>query len=281
MNVAAVVILYHPDTSALENMATYYPFVATTYAIDNSETVSADFVAKINLLNHCRYIADHENKGIASRLNQAADLAIEQGFDWLLTMDQDSAFEKDNFNQYLSCCASFEKEKVAVFGIQHEDESLQSDHCLPKLVTQLLTSGSLINLKAYKSIGGFDENLFIDQVDFEYCYRALRNELLIVQFDNIFLRHNIGKAITGRSFKTFQKTPRSLHAPIRLYYMTRNLFYVKARYGKFFRNEIAMSEKDLLVRIKNNLLYGKERLQVLKYLALGLMHYKQKRMGKL
>ena len=37
-----------------------------------------------------------------------------------------------------------------------------------------MTSGNLLNLKIAEKIGDFEEKLFIDEVDHDYCYRIRR-----------------------------------------------------------------------------------------------------------
>lgn len=281
MKIAAVVILYNTEEDVIKNIKSYSS-VEKIYAIDNSEKSSESLRESIIAIRNCVYISDKENKGIAARLNQASLLAIAEGYDWLLTMDQDSAFEDENFNNYISCCRNYPgNENVALFGVAHETNQLQAAECNAVAVKQLITSGSLLNLKNYQQIGDFDEALYIDQVDFDYCYRSVLNDFLVIRFDNIFLKHSIGKTSVHQSLKSFKQTKRSLHSPTRMYYMVRNYFYMQSRYKKQFKAELASSRKDLLVRIKNNFLYSNKRLSVLKHIALGFRDYQRKRMGKL
>ena len=93
--------------------------------------------------------------------------------------------------------------------------------------------------------------------------------------ENIFINHSLGSVSYHPSFKTFKATPRTLHAPKRLYYMFRNYFYLNKKYsGNIFLEEKRTRRKDLLIRIKNNLIYGKSRITILKYLIKGWIDYK-------
>ncbi|MER3463640.1 MAG: hypothetical protein C4329_03655, partial [Chitinophagaceae bacterium] len=74
------------------------------------------------------YLHDGENRGIAARLNQACKLAIQEGFAWLLTMDQDSFFSDQMLDQYLHCCATYTQlNKVAQFGITYVNKEEHKD----------------------------------------------------------------------------------------------------------------------------------------------------------
>ena len=282
MKIAAAVILYYPDENVIENISSYFNSVEKLYLVDNTEIPSKLTADNLKRFTSAVYIHDGENKGIAARLNHVGNLALKDGFDWLLTMDQDSSFEDKTFTNYLNCLSSFEKkEKVSMFGINHVKELDELDNCNAVNVNHLITSGSVLNLQLMNEIGGFDEKLFIDEVDFEYCLRSVVKGFSIIQFANIFLTHNLGQTSQHRSFKTSKLTQRVLHSPVRMYYMTRNFLYVETKYSKAFPDEINLRKKVLFNRFKNNILYNRQRFAVMRKIAKGFLDYRKKRMGKL
>ena len=282
MKIAATVILYHPDEIVIENISSYINSVEKLYIVDNTEMPLNEIRDALKKFPNAIYLNDRENKGIAARLNQVSNLASNDGYDWLLTMDQDSSFPNESFINYLSCTNSFEeKEKVSMFGISFDKKVAGSNICNSIKVNHLITSGSLINLNLMPAIGRFDEKLFIDEVDFEYCLRSIVNGFNIIQFDNIFLMHNLGQTSYHRSFKTTKLTSRVLHSPVRIYYITRNFLYVQSKYKETFPDEINLRRKVLFNRIKNNILYNKERFKVINYVLKGFRDYKKNRLGKL
>lgn len=282
MKIAATVILYYPDENVIENILSYSGIFEKLYIVDNSETVSESIKEKLERLVNATYLSDGKNNGIAARLNQVGFLAIEEGFDWLLTMDQDSSFDGETFINYLKCIDSFDKkENVSMFGVNFEKNETDLELCNGIKVNHLITSGSFLNLKLLTTIGGFDENLFIDEVDFEYCLRSIAKGFDIIQFVNIFLNHNLGQTSQHRSLKTTKLTSRNLHSHIRMYYMTRNFFYIQSKYRKTFPEEINLRKRILLNRIKNNILYNKEGFKVIKNTIKGFEDFRKNRMGKL
>jgi len=48
-----------------------------------------------------------------------------------------------------------------------------------------------MNLKAFSIIGGFDENLFIDGVDIDYCYAAMTKGFNNIIFKTIILNMHL------------------------------------------------------------------------------------------
>jgi rhamnosyltransferase len=201
MNIAAVVILYHPDQNAVENILTYSSFVDKLYIADNSESPARFVIEKIQKqVAKTEYIHDRENNGIAKRLNQICKMAINDGYEFLLTMDQDSSFQHPVIENYFRCFNNYpSKHEVSMFGVQFENLSWASSECDAVNWTTLITSGSFVNLSVFTRIGGFDENLFIDMVDFEYCFRSINNGYKVILFKNILLTHRLGIAAAKNS----------------------------------------------------------------------------------
>ncbi|HRH49274.1 MAG TPA: hypothetical protein PLP23_11035 [Panacibacter sp.] len=281
MKIAGTVILYNPDIEVIDNIQSYINAISKLYIVDNSELQVKESLDDILQFPHVVYLHDGENKGIACRLNQVCNLAIQDGYEWLLTMDHDSSFIKKKLDEYFSCINTFEKkENVAMFGLRYYGEQLQ-EGCIASAVNELITSGSVINLQLYPYVGGFDENLFIDEVDFEYCLNSVTHGYKIIQFQNIFLNHNLGHLSYHRSLKTNKLTPRTLHSPLRIYYGVRNFLYVQSKFKNNFKEDMCIKRKGLMNRIKNNILYNKKRWQVMKYIFKAILDYNNSKMGKL
>ncbi len=280
MKIAACIILYHPEQSVEQHIITYINYVEKIYIIDNSESRNYNDKFLSRHASKIIFIYNGINEGIAKRLNQACVLAIKDGFEFLLTMDQDSYFEENYLNKYLTCIENFsEKEKAAVFGINYKIK-FNNTGCNYNKVKTLITSGSIVNLKAYKIIGNFDEDLFIDFVDTDYCFKSILKGFQLIEFPNIFMHHEIGKISKLRSLKNLKPSNRSIHSAIRLYYMYRNFLYLNTKYKNDFKLELSIHKKDLINRIKNKFLYNNNRVQTIKFLLKASRDYKKKKMGK-
>lgn len=286
MKIAAVVILFHPPDSALTNIKTYYDYVEKIFVFDNSE-IKSSIQDDLLKLPKVKLYQNFENEGISKRLNEGCKLAIREHFDWLLTMDQDSNFSESAINNYFNCFEQFEgKEKVAMFGTYRSREinvNTNTNNCTSRDVQELITSGSLLNLKAFEKIGDFDELLFIDLVDNEYCARAKMLNYSIILFPNVHLLHELGKQVYNSSIKSFFiiKKKKEVHSPLRCYYMYRNLLYIEKKYKDNNRNFTKKLRKDVLARIKICILYGRETRKILKYLKAGKTDFINGEMGKI
>jgi rhamnosyltransferase len=58
--------------------------------------------------------------------------------------------------------------------------------------SEIITSGMTFRLQDIKDIGYFDEDLFLDMVDFDICWRALANGKLIAVDKDIKMPHEVG-----------------------------------------------------------------------------------------
>lgn len=282
MQLAGTVILYHPDAEAIKNITSWLPQVDALYVFDNTETPNPAIQQQLKALPKTIYINDAENKGIAARLNQAAHMAASNNYNWLLTMDQDSYFDAGVLDDYKNCIDNFNnKGNVAMFGVEFEHaQATQSGQCMAIQLNHLITSGSIINIAAFTTVGGFDERYFIDCVDTEYCFRAITKGFKIVKFSNIWLQHSLGKVTMHRSLLTFKLTPRTFHSPIRIYYMVRNFLQLSADYNNKFSADVAVIKKSILIRIKNIMLYSGARFKLPAYLLKAYNDFNRKRFGK-
>ena len=104
-------------------------------------------------------------------------------------------------------------------------------------IDRAITSGTIMNLEKCKKIGLFDEKMFIDYVDFDYCKRVRLNNLKIIRIKDAILDHEIGKR-TKRKFLFFNVYPTN-HNENRVYYYVRNIKY----YCNKYKNNMTLKEK--------------------------------------
>jgi rhamnosyltransferase len=171
----------------IKNIESYIDNMDNLIVVDNSSTKNENIY---NILEQkygekIIYIENHDNLGIAKALNIGADKSLQMGCDWLLTMDQDSRFI--NFSSYLSCFHSLcNKNNIAIISQIHIEQENQeifeiSILCCNETDKKLvMTSGNLINLNIFQSIGGFTEKLFIDEVDHDYCLRVQKYGCIVI-----------------------------------------------------------------------------------------------------
>lgn len=263
MKAAVVVVWFNPDKiegsdTAVENILSYSKFFGKVYVVDNSSYDNSELAEK---LKSCVYISNKNANGIAGALNKGCAMALKDGFDWVITMDQDSSFNEDVIVQFLEECEKIHKENelCVSFGpnIKNGSKSIpisklirfkilspikrailrqsdlpaagsefyETERLIEDVVMDLITSGNIVNLEAWNKIGGYDEQLFIDFVDFDFTYRLHNAGYKICRLKWLYINHALGE----KKRHLFERnTP--FESDFRLHYIFRNLLVMMKRY---------------------------------------------------
>ncbi|MCM1171489.1 MAG: glycosyltransferase family 2 protein [Clostridium sp.] len=236
---AAGIVLYNPDINRIkENINAVINQVDYVILVDNGSKNKSDIEAAIS---HSLHSSDkliirfsQKNNGIAWALNQIFKLAEEQSVTWVLTLDQDSVCPSDMMERYIKY-ASTDKSKIGILCPTIVDKNagvIEGDIHKTEAIKRCITSGSFTSLAAWKQLGGFDEKMFIDGVDFDFCDRLRTNGYNIIRIGSICLTHELGKITTHRFlFKTVKVQN---HSALRKYYIVRNRFYLSRKEKKPF-----------------------------------------------
>ena len=277
MKLAAVVVLYNPDAKILHNIKAYIDYVDVVYAVDNSSVDNSKSLQSDKIV----YLSNKENKGIAYALNRGAKQAIVDGYEWLLTMDQDSTFQGDGVQKIKDFIESskapdseYKYDKIGLVTPFHRtlfNEAEQLNEIDSPAV--VMTSGNIISLEAYQKIDGFKDWMFIDAVDFDYCLNLRDHGYDIWRLPYVELKHNLGDVV----FKTFRgKRYYGLnHSPTRRYYIVRNRHYFCDMYQERFPGFCNAERQSTKVEVKGILLCEKQKLKKLLAMFTGYLDYKR------
>lgn len=270
--ICGVTVLYNPTKEIFKNINSYLNELDRLYLVDNSEKENNYLKEQlIKFSSKIEYIKMNGNEGIAKALNIAKNKAIDEKFDWLLTMDQDSKFENDDFTKMLQLVKKKFNKTIAIFSPFHKmpNSIFVDDEITEKEI--VMTSGNLLNLKIAKEIGDFEEKFFIDEVDHDYCYRIKKKNYKIIVLNKIILNHNLGNM---KNYKIFAVTN---HNYIRRYYITRNELYMLKKYSFLKRRYLREILKDTIKII----LFEKDKIKKLKMIYLGIKDFKNGITGKI
>jgi rhamnosyltransferase len=276
MGVSGVVILYYPNEKEIvRNINSYIDYLNTLIVFDNSNC-DQEFIESIkSISSKIVFISNRQNEGIAKPLNKALKI-IEGKTEWLLTMDQDSYFENMYATAYFDSFAHLfsYSDNIAIVCPNHSNDRERVINTVYRTVVHAITSGSIVNIEICRKLNGFEEKLFIDYVDFEYCYRCIVGGYKIIQFDNIYLNHSLGTEKQAGYFSVVKKSGRTIHSPFRIYFMVRNFLYVSGKYKRLLPEELKQRKKELFVTLKNNLLFSGKFFKVWVAAAKGYLHFK-------
>lgn len=286
----AVLITYQPDCNLLKHVIDSIAHqVRTFYIVDNTPN-KAKCLENLSLRN-IEIIYLNDNKGIAYAQNIGIKKSLANHADYILLSDQDTVYPESYIQNML---LSFQDDhSVAAFGPLYKDTNSKNPNdgfyknetffykkFIPRQgkyeVTHLMASGTILNTLHLTDIGLMNEDLFIDWVDLEWCWRATGKGYKIIGNSDIIITHRLGDKI-----KTIGSREVGLRSPIRHYYITRNAFY------------LALRSKNLNMLYKITLFFRAFRYIVgypllstphlihLKYVLLGFWHGILGKLGKL
>lgn len=237
IRIAAGIVLYNPDEGRLrQNIEAILPQVDALYIVDNASQ-NAEAIDQLLASYGLSALRNATNAGIAAALNQLMQLGEQTQMDWVLTLDQDSVCPPDLIDRMRPYAVSQSQAGILCpvivdrsFGIERASSPAQE----VSIVKECITSASLTLVKAWRQAGGFDERLFIDAVDTDFCLSLQEHGWQVARINGLQLLHEIGHAATchrvfGRTYIAFN------HVPMRYYYISRNMVYLSRKHPGFLR----------------------------------------------
>ncbi len=283
MRVCAGIVLFEPENERLkENIAAIKSEVEHIFLVDNG---SSDISKIQNLFADdlkISFILNDKNEGIAKALNQLCELALKEGFDYIVTLDQDSVIGKNMVEEMRRYTA----EDIGIIAPRVIDdfENDQTQNLpLTEEIDRPVTSGCLTNLKIWQNLGGFDERMFIDCVDFDYCTRILKSGKRILRVNRAILHHRLGKAKEVKFFVIFgklfgiEKLKKPFytynHTPLRTYYYARNIKYYIYKHKDFLN--LKQERRTYIRWFILKVFFEKQKLKKLFAIIKGNIHSKK------
>lgn len=236
--IGAIVITFNPNIEILtKSLQSIIQQVENVLVVDNGSNNFPEFVdilreSKIKIINF------EENLGIACALNEGMNYFKNKKFHWVLTLDQDSILPK-HYIEKLTQLDEFQNNDTGILGASYQDISRRENNFNGGIGVVdnplLITSGGLTNIKAWQTVGGFDERLFIDVVDHDFNQRLIENNYRVLQAKNIIFYHNLGSPVNKPLLQTMLGIKKDFspadHSEFRQYYIYRNSIIFIKRYS--------------------------------------------------
>ena len=271
-NIYAVVVWYQPTAEQADCIGSYIDAVGHVIVVDNSADNHSQWLNRWSNGKYT-YLPQGKNTGVATALNTGCCLAFARGAQWVLTMDQDSRWEQEQLDLYIAYADAYpEIERVGVFSPrQNYAGHIRQYANRYEEKTAVMTSGCLLSAKGFRAVGGFRDELFIDEVDNEYCMHIHRSGMQVVIINDIILVHHLGELRTIRLLGIWKKEYID-HAPFRFYYITRNILYLNTLYPEYS----GFNNKRLRKMLKRIVLYDRRhKLAALRMCWRGWRDYRR------
>lgn len=181
-----VIVLYN---QRLQATATYSSLLSgcgeDLFIYDNSP--SAQHPDSEGMKSGWTYVSDPENGGISKAYNSAARYALENGYQWMLFLDQDTVFPANILDEYKEIIGKYPGINLIAPAMKMDEKHYMSpvkvrfhigrpSCCVPQGKVSLyeyspINSGLAVNVAAFHQAGGYNENVKLDFSDYQFIER--------------------------------------------------------------------------------------------------------------
>jgi len=217
MKTLAIIVTYYPNIEEVtKNILQFLDNVDTLIVWQNTPLIdNENYFVNPNLFGEkVIFMGNGKNMGIAYALNQAYELMMNEGknFTHLLTMDQDSNWV--NFEEYLKVISLQSNNLIFTPNINDE---IQGGEELIKVKT-CITSGAVFPIEALRIIGKFNEIYSVDCVDYDFSFKATKNNINIFKVQAAHLNQIYGQPTKSKYFNL----ENNIYSSKRLFFIARN-----------------------------------------------------------
>lgn len=283
--VCAVVVTYHPDKDFARHVAGLRSQVDGLVVVDNRSSDSERvWLRQLAQRYSFALLENPSNLGTGAALNRGIRWAAGRGgFEWVVLLDQDSEATEGFVAALVTRLQRHPApDRVAVVAPRIYNRNIGSTDGPRGTGDQYLvvqTSGSLMPISVFSSVGWFREDLFIDGPDCEYCLRAVSAGWSILYCDDAVLSHVPGNACRREFCGRYLVTTMN-YSPVRHYYSTRNRVWIMRQYGRRYPRFCARMGFDILREKTRVLLFEEGWRAKLKLSLVGCRDALQGKLGK-
>lgn len=275
----AVIVSYNPDVSRMRaNISVLRNQGFKVIVIDNGSNQppkQLEDIAEVVLLG--------ENKGIATALNIGMEKAKEYGGEWVLSLDQDSEPAGTILEEYKKHL-NLPKLGALCPEIVRRGEERKEPKTEVDTVKRCPTAGFFVSIKVWSDVGGYDDWMFIDYVDYDICTRIIIKGLNIYRINSTFVIQELGKLYINQFFYKLGKLLHSQkmmnfartynHSALRNYYYVRNSKYYIHKHKDYIN--VRKERKNIFKWEFRKILLEPKKIATIKSIFKGISDAKKK-----
>lgn len=200
---AAIVVTYHPDVESVAQLVdSLCEEFTEIIVVDNSDDAAIRASLSKSLDARSRLVSMDGNAGIGAAQNCGINEASHAGCEYFVTFDQDSVPEAGFLGKLVRAYVEASKtHDIAAMGPRALDAETGKAYApapssTPFVVETTMSSGLLLTRRSLNMVGPMDEALFIDLVDWDWCFRARANGLVVMMAPSVILEHRLGERHT-------------------------------------------------------------------------------------
>ena len=226
--IMAGIVLYNAEIERLlMEINSVLPQVDQVCLCDNGSTNIALIEKRIGISDEIVLLKNEENLGIGTASNQICAYADQSGFEWVLMLDHDTVCPPnliDTYKQFaedtslgIMCPNVVDKELV-------HNKYKSTGTKKTEYIERCIQSATFVRISAWKKCRGFNEWMFIDFVDFDFCKRMELNGFKILRCNDVTVDHQLGKRVKSKNADFYMKLYRKTGLSAFKYFTYKNEF---------------------------------------------------------
>jgi rhamnosyltransferase len=234
--VCAVITAFNSDDKITETIRSIEAQVAQVVVVDDGSEEASFRQVEMATRNFpdVVLIRNTQNYGLGKTLNIGAEYAVKEGYEWMLTLDDNS---KANENMVEEMFAAYDRlpskrqEKTAIIAPNYTTlKGVVYPGDETSIIETTITAGQLVKTVAWKQFGGFNEELIIGAIDHDFAFKAREAGYDMLLVPSAILHetpgpHPIVRSLFGKKFIVPNYSSK------RYYYIYRNDIYLYKKYA--------------------------------------------------
>ena len=208
--ILATIVTYNPNISSLVACLDKISRQVDAILLFDNNSNNQEEIKNKSFVHNAKVLFNIQNLGLPINYNHAIQYALEKSFDYLLILDQDSSFDKhflDEYRKHLDadffCLVPF----LVHSNNDYENIYPTKTKNTCDYVKRSINSGTLINLHNLPKELRFDEDLFIDCVDFDFFIQANKFCLKTLRINSAKLHISLGNISRIGPFFLYNYSP--------------------------------------------------------------------------
>ena len=268
--VLATITSYNPELDLLEKNIDAIVNQVDKLLVYENASKNRDEIVALCENKGVELILNDKNYGVAGPLHDGLEYAFNNGYEYILTLDQDSVASKRMVKDLLALIKADDKMAiVAAQPVMTVNGVEVKEHSENHFVNDVITSGALADVSKLKQIGGYMPEMLIDWVDTEICFRTIANGYRIMQ-STVPLIHQFGDPVRRKFLWKWCIVTN--YSPFRCFYIARNSAFC----AKIYKNPLAKRRRIYLLKTRIKILcFETNKLEKLKALSKGKKESKE------
>lgn len=259
--ILAIVVTYNPNIIELEqNLSEIYSQVDAICLVDNNSKNKEEIQVLQERIGFSA-IYNKENIGLGKAYNIIINNELEN-FKYIVTFDQDTKILECTIDVLIGILENNIDFGVVGPKFSRNESKVDLDG---RLVVKdgIIQSCAIFRKEAVEEIGGFNEDFFIDSIDFEYCLRLREKKWKVGIYDGVVIKHELGKIKRKYGFSFYS------HNKIRNFYIARNHMVLTRRFFLKFPEFIIKKNIFFILHFLKLIFLERDKHKI-KYFLLGL-----------